>query len=75
MIIAVTTASILLLLWGVWLQTSFPGYLNTSQALVNCIGVLVAFVPEGLPIAVTLTLTIICQRMAAFKVLGMLINI
>ena len=35
-----------LLLYGVWLRTSYPGYEYISTAIVNSIGCLTAFVPQ-----------------------------
>ena len=37
-----------LLLYGVWLRKSYPGYDTTSTAIVNSIGCLTAFVPQVL---------------------------
>lgn len=37
--------------------------------IVNSIGMVVAFIPEGLPAAVTLVLTIVAKRMYKQKVL------
>ncbi|KAG1848307.1 hypothetical protein DFJ58DRAFT_796452 [Suillus subalutaceus] len=58
-----------LLLYGVWLRTSYPGYDTPSSAIVNSIGCLTAFVPQGLPICVALSLTVIARRMAKRQVL------
>ncbi|KAJ1947780.1 hypothetical protein GGF37_000157 [Kickxella alabastrina] len=59
----------LIIIWAVWLQKSFPNFLLISDALVNSAGVIVAFVPEGLPICLTLTLTLIAKRMQNQNVL------
>ncbi|CAG8503184.1 9336_t:CDS:1 [Paraglomus brasilianum] len=67
--LAVLTSSLTLIVWGTWLRHSYPNFINLPMALINAIGVLVAFVPEGLPIAVTLTLTLVARRMASQKVL------
>ncbi|KAG6377773.1 hypothetical protein JVT61DRAFT_14546 [Boletus reticuloceps] len=58
-----------LLLYGVWLRPTYPGYDTTSSAIVNSIGCLTAFVPQGLPIAVALSLTVVARRMAKRSVL------
>ncbi|KAH0834136.1 calcium ATPase transmembrane domain M-containing protein [Lanmaoa asiatica] len=58
-----------LLLYGVWLRKSYPGFDTTSSAIVNSIGCLTAFVPQGLPICVALSLTVIARRMAKRSVL------
>ncbi|CAG8769228.1 9509_t:CDS:1, partial [Dentiscutata erythropus] len=67
--LAITTAAITLIMWATWLRVSYPTFINLPGALVNAIGVLVAYVPEGLPIAVTLTLTLVARKMARQKVL------
>jgi sodium/potassium-transporting ATPase subunit alpha len=36
-----------------WLRTSHPNYINVPTLIVDCVSVAVAFIPEGLPIAVT----------------------
>ncbi|KAJ2721592.1 hypothetical protein GGI07_003883 [Coemansia sp. Benny D115] len=59
----------LIILWAAWLRKSFPTFLSLSDALVNSAGVIVAFVPEGLPISLTLTLTLIAKRMQKQNVL------
>ncbi|KAJ1894873.1 hypothetical protein LPJ66_004928 [Kickxella alabastrina] len=59
----------LIIIWAVWLQKSFPTFLLISDALVNSAGVIVAFVPDGLPICLTLTLTLIAKRMQRQNVL------
>jgi sodium/potassium-transporting ATPase subunit alpha len=40
-----------------------------SDNIINSIGMVVAFIPEGLPAAVTLVLTIVAKRMYKQKVL------
>ncbi|ORY05462.1 calcium ATPase [Basidiobolus meristosporus CBS 931.73] len=64
-----TTSAFVMILWAAWLRRSYPNFLNLSTALVNAIAVLVAFVPEGLPVAVTLTLTLVARKMQQQKVL------
>ncbi|KAG1826819.1 calcium ATPase transmembrane domain M-containing protein [Suillus subaureus] len=58
-----------ILLYGVWLRTSYPGYDTPSSAIVNSIGCLTAFVPQGLPVCVALSLTVVARRMAKRQVL------
>ena len=70
---AYITAGLIWLTLGVWLNPSsnpeFDGYITKSQNIVNTIGLIVAFIPEGLPPAVTLILTIVAVRMYKQKVL------
>ncbi|EIW55428.1 calcium ATPase transmembrane domain M-containing protein [Trametes versicolor FP-101664 SS1] len=58
-----------LIVWAAWLRKSFPGFETASQAIVNSIGCLTAFVPQGLPVCVALSLTIVAKRMAKRNVL------
>ncbi|KAH7882721.1 hypothetical protein F5I97DRAFT_1931331 [Phlebopus sp. FC_14] len=67
--IALSLFCLSLLLYGVWLRTSYPGYDTVSMAIVNSIGCLTAFVPQGLPVCVALSLTVIARRMAKRHVL------
>ena len=68
-IVAISFFSLVMLLWGVWIRTSYPGYETAAVAMTNAMGVLTAFVPQGLPVCFALSLTIIARRMAARKVL------
>jgi hypothetical protein len=44
--LALSFFCIAMLVWGVWLRTSFPGFENASGAIINSIGCLTAFVPQ-----------------------------
>lgn len=48
---------------------TFPGYETTSIAIVNSIGCLTAFVPQGLPTCVALSFTVIARHVAKRQVL------
>ncbi|CEJ02702.1 hypothetical protein RMCBS344292_16699 [Rhizopus microsporus] len=61
--LAITVGLVCLITWLAWLRRDYPDFLTPSAALVAIISVLVAFVPEGMPVAVTLCLTIIARRM------------
>jgi sodium/potassium-transporting ATPase subunit alpha len=62
-------ALLVVILWAAWLRHSFPGYLGTTQLLINAMSVLIAVIPEGLPVSVTLSLTVIAKAMGKSKVL------
>ncbi|KAJ2397050.1 hypothetical protein GGI05_000835, partial [Coemansia sp. RSA 2603] len=68
-ILSLCIGAILIIIWAAWLRKSFPTFLFLSDALVNSSGVIIAFVPEGLPICLTLTLTLIAKRMQRQNVL------
>jgi len=63
------TGIIVLIAWGAWLNIQYNGFLNTSGIIGTAIGCIVAYVPEGLPICVTMTLTLIAKRMGKQNVL------
>ncbi|KIK38615.1 hypothetical protein CY34DRAFT_809171 [Suillus luteus UH-Slu-Lm8-n1] len=67
--VAFSMFGISLLLFGVWLRTTYVGYETISIAIMNSIGCLTAFVPQGLPLCVALSLTIIARRMSKRHVL------
>ncbi|KAJ1911429.1 hypothetical protein H4219_005946 [Mycoemilia scoparia] len=68
-VMSLVTGTILIIVWAAWLRRSFPGFLALSDALVNSVGVIVAFQPEGLPFCVSMTLTLIARRMQKQRVL------
>lgn len=67
--VAVTLFGISMLVWVFWIRKSYPNYATASTAIINAIGCLTAFVPQGLPVCFALALTIIARRMAARQVL------
>ncbi|KAI8910746.1 calcium ATPase transmembrane domain M-containing protein [Powellomyces hirtus] len=66
---AASLFSISLIFWATYLRIDHSGFATISVAIINSIGCLTAFVPQGLPVCVALSLTIIAKRMAARKVL------
>ncbi|KAJ1801617.1 hypothetical protein LPJ59_000106 [Coemansia sp. RSA 2399] len=67
--LSLTVGTLFVVLWAVWLRSSFPGFMSVSDALANGVGVLVTFVPGSLPISLTLALTAIAKRLQRHKVL------
>ncbi|KAJ2584580.1 hypothetical protein GGH95_000285 [Coemansia sp. RSA 1836] len=67
--VSLIVGALFILLWVVWLRTSYPGFMSVSDALANGFGVLVTFVPGSLPISLTLALTAIAKRMQRHNVL------
>ncbi|KAI7889874.1 uncharacterized protein EV154DRAFT_603696 [Mucor mucedo] len=68
-VLSISVGSICLITWAAWLRVDYPDFLSVSAALVAIISVIVAFVPEGMPIAVTLCLTLVANRMQRSNVL------
>ena len=52
-----------------WLRKSHPDWINVPTLIVDCVSVAIAFIPEGLPIALTASLTICANLMKKNKVL------
>ncbi|OJD35701.1 h k atpase alpha [Diplodia corticola] len=61
--IMLTMVIIVISVWAGWLRRDHPHWINVSQLIVDCVSVAVAFIPEGLPIAVTASLTIVASIM------------
>ena len=67
--LAISTVTICFIVWGAWVYRSYPSFINVSAMLVNAIAILVAFIPTGLPVAVTLSLLLVARKMARNRVL------
>ncbi|KAK5656850.1 hypothetical protein OQA88_4398 [Cercophora sp. LCS_1] len=52
-----------------WLRREYPNWINVPTLIVSCVSVAVAFIPEGLPIALTASLTISANMMRKNKIL------
>ncbi|OBZ79410.1 Sodium/potassium-transporting ATPase subunit alpha-A [Grifola frondosa] len=67
--LATVIAVIIVILWASWLHRKFPSYIDVSALLIDIVSVLVAFVPEGLPVSVTLSLAKVASTLSKHKVL------
>jgi len=67
--LAVSTGLVALAGWFFWLHQYHTGFLTFTQQIVNCISLIVAFVPEGMPVCVTVTLALIAKDMSKNQVL------
>ena len=52
-----------------WLRKKHPDWINVPTLIIDCVSVAIAFIPEGLPIALTASLTICANIMKQNKVL------
>ncbi|EGG04215.1 uncharacterized protein MELLADRAFT_22597, partial [Melampsora larici-populina 98AG31] len=68
-LLAVSVAVLWIVLWAGWLRTQYPKFMSASDLLVNIVSLMVAFIPEGLPICITLGLTILSRQLAAKQIL------
>ncbi|CAI6080103.1 unnamed protein product [Clonostachys chloroleuca] len=64
-----TMVVIVIIIWGAYLRPEHPDFINVPTLIVNCVSIAIAFIPEGLPIAVTAGLTITANLMQKHKVL------
>ncbi|KAM4062702.1 E1-E2 ATPase domain-containing protein [Hirsutella rhossiliensis] len=64
-----TMITVVLIVWGAWLRRDYPNWINVATLIVDCVSVAVAFIPEGLPIAITAGLTITANMMRKNMVL------
>jgi sodium/potassium-transporting ATPase subunit alpha len=60
---------VVIISWGAWLQKFHPNWINIAGLIVDVVTVAVAFIPEGLPIALTASLTITANIMKSNQVL------
>ncbi|ELR04093.1 hypothetical protein VC83_02010 [Pseudogymnoascus destructans] len=67
--LTVCLALLILLSWAGWVRIKHPGYMSVVAMLNNVMGCIVAFIPEGMPIGVALTLMMVANRMKAANIL------
>ncbi|KZO92976.1 sodium-potassium ATPase [Calocera viscosa TUFC12733] len=67
--LAIATAIIIVILWGAWLHQAQPNFINVPTLLIDIVSVCVAFIPEGLPVCVTLSLARTAQVLSKNKIL------
>ncbi|KAL7797376.1 hypothetical protein V8C37DRAFT_419711 [Trichoderma ceciliae] len=62
-------ALVILFTWLGWLRKDHFAFMNVVGMLNDVMGCVVAFIPEGMPVAVALTLMMVARRMKATNVL------
>ena len=67
--LTVCLACLILFSWLGWLRVDHKSYMSVVAMLNNVMGCVVAFIPEGMPVGVALTLMMIARRMKAADVL------
>ncbi|KAF6809270.1 h k atpase alpha [Colletotrichum musicola] len=60
---------LVLIVWGTWLRKQYPDWINVPNLIISCVSVAVAFIPEGLPVALTASMTISANMMRKNKIL------
>ncbi|KAG9123731.1 hypothetical protein FRC07_014132, partial [Ceratobasidium sp. 392] len=66
---ASTLAVLIVILWAAWLRRDYPDYINIPTLLIDVVSVMVAFIPEGLPVAITMSLAKVAHTLGKKKVL------
>ncbi|KAL7418441.1 hypothetical protein Q5752_006899 [Cryptotrichosporon argae] len=66
---ALTLAFIVIILWAAWLNKSHPGFISHAALVIDAVSVCVAFIPEGLPVCVTMSLAVVAHTLARNKIL------
>ena len=67
--LAITVSVIVIILWAAWLRPDHPGFISNSLLIIDIVSVSVAFIPEGLPACVTISLAVIARTLSKAKVL------
>lgn len=67
--IMVTMIILIVIVWASYIRKKYPDWISVPTLIVSCVSVAIAFIPEGLPIAVTSTLTITANIMRKNKIL------
>ncbi|KAE8140924.1 hypothetical protein BDV38DRAFT_239623 [Aspergillus pseudotamarii] len=68
-LIMLTMIIVVVIVWATWLRVDHPDWINVPTLIVDCVSVAIAFIPEGLPIALTASLTITANLMQKNKIL------
>ncbi|KAF3481665.1 cation-transporting ATPase pma1 [Arthroderma uncinatum] len=62
-------ASLLLFSWVGWIRIKHAAFMDVVAMLNNVLGCVVAFIPEGMPVGVALTMMMIANRMKSANIL------
>ncbi len=57
------------LAYGLWLKKKYPSFMTVSQVIVVIIGAVVGLLPDGLPVSITLTFSLIARKMFRHNVM------
>lgn len=67
--VIVVLAVLVIILWAAWLRKDHHDWISVSALIVDIVSISVAFIPEGLPIALTTCLIITANEMRKSKIL------
>lgn len=66
---------LVIILWATWIRHTYPEWINTPTLIIDLVSVVVSFIPEGLPISLTVCLIVVANRMKQSKILVKSLNI
>lgn len=66
---AVLLSTIVVILWAAWLNRFHHGFITPANLVIDIVSVCVAFIPEGLPACVTISLSVVASALARKKIL------
>ncbi|BGP26479.1 sodium/potassium-transporting ATPase subunit alpha [Rhodotorula toruloides] len=61
--LALSVVAVIVIFWAAFLRRKHPEFINVPTLVVGCVSVAVAFIPEGLPFCVTMSLPVIARQM------------
>ncbi|KAI0045063.1 sodium-potassium ATPase [Auriscalpium vulgare] len=67
--LAFSLSVVIVIIWAAWLKPTFPHYITTSTLLIDVVSIMIAFIPEGLPMTVTVSLAKVAHTLSQHKVL------
>ncbi|KAE8152586.1 hypothetical protein BDV25DRAFT_61789 [Aspergillus avenaceus] len=67
--LTITLVLVILFTWVGWLRVEHYSFMNVVAMLNNVMGCVVAFIPEGMPVGVALTLMMVAKRMKKANIL------
>jgi sodium/potassium-transporting ATPase subunit alpha len=66
---ALSIALLVIILWAAWLNREHHGFITPPTLVISVVSVCVAFIPEGLPVSITISLKVVANALARRKVL------
>lgn len=67
--VAITISVIIIICWAAWLNRFHKGFITAAVLVIDIVAVCVAFIPEGLPVSVTISLKVIANTLSRNKIL------
>ncbi|CAH6719091.1 plasma membrane ATPase 2 [[Candida] jaroonii] len=74
-IVIVLVMVLVIILWATWIRHTYPEWINVPTLIIDLVSVVVSFIPEGLPISLTVCLIVVAHRMKESQILVKSLNI